>query len=297
MMMAAGRHDLELVNETLGYRVTRVVQVPAGKVAPISSSCRRARQLERVALGRGVDRRPPRRRDADWQPVLPIGPHEVVFRIRSLARSATPSRSRCQRAGAAQRRHEVEDIGRGSLGLDARLLNVAMRHVHPSASLAAFVRRRHRGRAAEPLGAARDLYASARYDEALAMLNDLRPADAATRMSDMKSIEQYRSLCLLALGRGSEAEKAIAAVVTADPAYQPGESRRRRACAPRSPMSASGCCRRFASARYTVAKETFDRKDFASAESSFASCSHCSTTLTWAASCRICECSWPASWI
>ena len=73
------------------------------------------------------------------------------------------------------------------------------------------------------VGPARDLYASARYDEALAALNELRPDDAANAVADRKSIEQYRSLCLLALGRGTEAESAIAAVVTADPSYQPGE--------------------------------------------------------------------------
>ena len=72
-----------------------------------------------------------------------------------------------------------------------------------------------------PLTAARDLYASARYDEALAVLNGL-PSDAVA--SDRKSIEQYRSLCLLALGRGTEAESAIAAVVTADPLFMPGEA-------------------------------------------------------------------------
>ena len=72
-----------------------------------------------------------------------------------------------------------------------------------------------------PLSAARDLYASARYDEALAVLNGMRLDDAAT---ERKSVEQYRSLCLLALGRGSEAEAAIAAVVKADPLFQPSES-------------------------------------------------------------------------
>ena len=56
------------------------------------------------------------------------------------------------------------------------------------------------------------------------MLNDLRPAEAGGASADRKSIEQYRSLCLLALGRGSEAESAIAAVVTADPAYLPGDA-------------------------------------------------------------------------
>lgn len=119
-----------------------------------------------------------------------------------------------------------------------------------------------------PLVAARDLYASARYDEALAMLNGIRPGESDTG-SDMKSVEQYRSLCLLALGRGPEAEKAIAAVVTVDPAYQPSESE----ASPRVRAAFSDVRRRLlpqiASARYTVAKETFDRRDFASAEGQF----------------------------
>src|SRR5215218_2625249 len=68
--------------------------------------------------------------------------------------------------------------------------------------------------------AAKDLYASARYDEALSVLNGLKTGDNV----DRRSIEQYRSLCLLALGRSSEAENAIAAVVTADPMYRPGDT-------------------------------------------------------------------------
>src|SRR5258708_29832640 len=67
------------------------------------------------------------------------------------------------------------------------------------------------------VGPARDLYASARYDEALAVLNDLRPAHTATTVSDRKSIQQYRPLCLLPPGRGTEAEGAIAAVLSAHP--------------------------------------------------------------------------------
>jgi hypothetical protein len=35
LMMAAGRHDLEIVNETLGYRAARTVQVGPGRVTPI----------------------------------------------------------------------------------------------------------------------------------------------------------------------------------------------------------------------------------------------------------------------
>jgi TonB family protein len=113
------------------------------------------------------------------------------------------------------------------------------------------------------VGPARDLYASARYDEALAVLNDLRPADTGTTVSDRKSIEQYRSLCLLALGRGTEAESAIAAVVTADPSYQPGEVE----ASPRVRTAFSDVRRRLlpdiANSRYTEAKALFDRKDYA----------------------------------
>ena len=119
------------------------------------------------------------------------------------------------------------------------------------------------------VGAARELYASARYDEALAMLNDLRPADNGSAVSDRKAIEQYRSLCLLALGRGSEAESAIAAVVTADPAYQPGEVE----ASPRVRAAFSEVRRRLlpeiASTRYTEAKALFDRKNHAAAAQHF----------------------------
>src|SRR4029078_13035898 len=71
---------------------------------------------------------------------------------------------------------------------------------------------------------ARDLYASARYDEALAVLNDVRPADGAAATGDRKSSEQYGSLSRLARGAAGEAGGATAAVVTADPTYLPGES-------------------------------------------------------------------------
>ena len=119
------------------------------------------------------------------------------------------------------------------------------------------------------VGPARDLYASARYDEALAVLNDLRPADTGTTVSDRKSIEQYRSLCLLALGRGTEAESAIAAVVTADPSYQPGEVE----ASPRVRAAFSDVRKRLlpdiANSRYGEAKALFDRKEYAAAAQEF----------------------------
>jgi hypothetical protein len=116
-----------------------------------------------------------------------------------------------------------------------------------------------------PLAAARDLYASARYDEALAVLNAMRPAES----TDRKSVEQYRSLCLLALGRGTEAEGAIAAVVTADPLYQPSEAD----ASPRVRTAFTEVRQRLlpdiVATRYAEAKASFDRREYALAEQQF----------------------------
>jgi len=124
--------------------------------------------------------------------------------------------------------------------------------------------------AAQDLSAARDLYASARYDEALAVLNGMRPVDG-TPVTDRKTIEQYRSLCLLALGRGLEAETAIAAVVTEDPMFQPSDVD----ASPRVRAAFSEVRQRMlpqiASAHYTSAKIDFDRREYASAQRRFTS--------------------------
>jgi TonB family protein len=117
-----------------------------------------------------------------------------------------------------------------------------------------------------PLAEARGLYASARYDEALAVLNGMRPDNSAP---ERKSIEQVRSLCLLALGRGTEAETAIAAVITVDPLFQPSETD----ASPRVRTAFSEVRQRLlpdlATARYGAAKAAFDRKEFVAAEQAF----------------------------
>ena len=116
-----------------------------------------------------------------------------------------------------------------------------------------------------PLNTAKDLYASARYDEALSVLNGLRIGDSV----DRKSVEQYRSLCLLALGRASEAETAIAAVITADPTYRPNVAE----AAPRVRATFTDVRKRLlpeiTTARYQAAKAAFDSKDWAAAEQQF----------------------------
>jgi len=81
IMLAAGRHQIELVNDTLGYRAKRTIQVPPGKTMPLS-----------VELPMGVINL----NASPWAEVwidgrragdtplgnfpIAIGPHEVVFR-------------------------------------------------------------------------------------------------------------------------------------------------------------------------------------------------------------------------
>jgi hypothetical protein len=81
IMMAAGRHDIELVNETLGYRVARSIQVPPGKVAPLSVdlplgvlNVNASPWAEVWVDGRRVGETP------IGNLPMAIGPHEIVFR-------------------------------------------------------------------------------------------------------------------------------------------------------------------------------------------------------------------------
>jgi serine/threonine protein kinase len=81
LMLAAGRHEIQLVSETMGYRVTRVVNVMPGKVETL-----------KVDLPNGivhVNATPWAEVFVDGQRVgetpignlsMPIGPHEIVFR-------------------------------------------------------------------------------------------------------------------------------------------------------------------------------------------------------------------------
>ena len=81
IMVSAGRHEIEIVNETLGYRVVRTVQVPPGKVAPItmnwptgSIAVNAMPWAEVWVEGQRMGETP------IGNLTLPIGPHEIVFR-------------------------------------------------------------------------------------------------------------------------------------------------------------------------------------------------------------------------
>jgi len=81
IMMAAGKHDIELVNDVLGYRATRSIQVPPGKVAPLTLempqgviSLNASPWAEVWIDGRRVGETPLANL------AIAIGSHEVVFR-------------------------------------------------------------------------------------------------------------------------------------------------------------------------------------------------------------------------
>jgi len=81
IMLASGRHEIELVNETLGFKQNRTIQVPAGKTAGISVempqgviNINAAPWAEVWIDGRRIGETP------IGNLPLAIGPHEVVFK-------------------------------------------------------------------------------------------------------------------------------------------------------------------------------------------------------------------------
>jgi hypothetical protein len=81
IMVTAGRHDLEIVNEALGYRMSRMLQVAPGKVAtlavemPTGTIAVNAQPWAEVWIdGERIGETP------IGNHALPIGSHSVLFR-------------------------------------------------------------------------------------------------------------------------------------------------------------------------------------------------------------------------
>jgi len=119
----------------------------------------------------------------------------------------------------------------------------------PSAPIAA---------AQDSLAAVRELYVSAAYEDALAMLGRLRAAD----VNEGRNVDVYRAFCLLALGKTAEARRTIDAVVSADPSYRPSDSD----AGPRVRAVFREARRRLlpglAQQEYARARAEFDRKNY-----------------------------------
>ncbi len=121
--------------------------------------------------------------------------------------------------------------------------------------------------AEDSLEAARQLYASAEYTSALSMLNALSNVDSPRE--ERRAIALYRTLCLLAVGRGAEADRAIESMVSADPLYRPDADE----IPPRMRTAIAEARKKMLPAilqeKYKDSKASFDRQDFSRAAFGF----------------------------
>jgi TonB family protein len=117
------------------------------------------------------------------------------------------------------------------------------------------------------VAAARELYASAAYDDALKMLDGL--LNGSLSVDERRTISLYRALCLVALGRGTDADRAFEALVEQNPLYRPIMDdlppRMRSAFTETRRRLLPGIAQR----QYADAKAAFDREDFRRASEVF----------------------------
>ena len=117
-----------------------------------------------------------------------------------------------------------------------------------------------------PLDVARDLYASADYEKALGLLDDLIARNDAGQKR--QEAELYRALCFLALGKREDADRAVETIVQRDPLYRAPED-----IAPRMRTAFGDAKKRLLPAivqqHYNSAKAAFDAKDFGAAGDGF----------------------------
>ena len=120
---------------------------------------------------------------------------------------------------------------------------------------------------AQSLEAAKELYASAEYESALAMLNELRSTDRPRE--EQQSVELYRVLCLVATGKETDARGAMEGLVTRNPMFRPTSD-----LPPRVRNTYAETRKKLlpaaVQAAYQEAKAAFDTKDFIGAERGFA---------------------------
>ena len=112
--------------------------------------------------------------------------------------------------------------------------------------------------AQDALARAKDLYASAAYDEALALLNQFDNGSS----NNIVEVDQYRAFCLLALGRSDDARKVIQQIVETSPSFRPSEAQ----ASPRLQQTFQDVRRRVLPSivrqSYADGKAAFERKDF-----------------------------------
>jgi hypothetical protein len=126
--------------------------------------------------------------------------------------------------------------------------------------------------AEDPLTAAREQYASAAYEEALATLTRLRAAGTAP--DQVEQVDQYRAFCLFALGRTREAVGVSEGLITKNPTLQLDSSE----VSPRIISMFAEVRKRLLPGlvreRYRTARTALDAKDFEGAETQLGDVRH-----------------------
>jgi hypothetical protein len=90
IMVAVGRHDLEMVNEALGYRATKTVDVGAGQVATVRPDWPKGTLALNALPWAEVSIDGERAGETPIGSVsVPIGTHEIVFRHPDLGERRT----------------------------------------------------------------------------------------------------------------------------------------------------------------------------------------------------------------
>jgi len=118
----------------------------------------------------------------------------------------------------------------------------------------------------DALGAAKDLYASAAYEDALAALTRMDATPDSAR-----EVDEYRAFCLYALGRTSEAETVAEALIRRDPLVEIDS----RDASPRIEAMFTDVRKRLLPglirSEYRAGRELFDQKKTAEAQPHLAS--------------------------
>jgi hypothetical protein len=118
----------------------------------------------------------------------------------------------------------------------------------------------------DSLAAARDLYASAAYDDALKMLDGLA---TRTTGADRDMTQLYRVMCLVALGRKADADRAVQSLVSGNPLFRPPAGD----LSPRVLTAIRDARRKMLPTaiqqKYTSSKAAFDRKEYADSARGF----------------------------
>ena len=117
-------------------------------------------------------------------------------------------------------------------------------------------------RAQDSLSAAKDLYASAAYEDALSTLSRMDAAGGA----DARQVDEYRAFCLYALGRTREAESVAESIIRKEPLARLDAAD----ASPRLEVMFSDVRRRLLPSlirdRFRTAKSWLDQKSYAAAE-------------------------------